>query len=78
MVTIQISDTKKIGQHHDLIAIPKSAYEKFLAWEKNYGSIREFIPTASEKRALARARKNFSKGAYSSFNTLRHELDSHR
>ena len=65
---------KELSKSKDLIAIPRKAYSEFLSWQKMLKSAKTFKPTASEKKALKRARKNLSKGEYTTLDALRHEL----
>ena len=76
MTTITIPKTTK--KDKELIAIPKNAYDAFLAWQKMVKSIPTFKPTVAEKRALLRGRKNFAKGEYVRFEDLKHELGINR
>lgn len=68
MTTITIP--KKLANRDDLVVIPRREYEKLLAFKK----IKEFAPTAAEKKALARARKNFVKGNITTLKELKNEL----
>ena len=55
-----------LAREGELVIIPRKEYEKLLALKK----IREFQPTATHKRALARGERNLSKGktlAYDAF-----------
>ncbi len=61
MTTITIPKTVK---DKDLIAVPRDVYEEFLSWEKKVKSSQTFKPTALEKKALVRARKNLTQGKY--------------
>lgn len=72
MTTITIP--KKIDKNQELVVIPKKAFEEFLAWQKKIGSIKTFTPTASERKALARARKNLAKSEYLTLDELRKSL----
>lgn len=68
MTTITIP--KKITKGTDLVVIPRKEYEKLLSSKK----VVEFVPTAAEKRAIARGRKNFKKGNYLTIDELKDEL----
>lgn len=57
---------KKIAGKDDLIVIPRKEYEALLELKK----IREFTPTAAQKKALARAEVNFRKGKTLSYHEL--------
>ncbi len=68
MPTITIP--KKITRGAELVVIPKKDYEKLL-----FGRIiKEYQPTASEKRALARARKNRAAGKFLTIDELKQKL----
>ncbi len=69
MPTITIP--KEMTQKGDLIIIPRKEYEEFLELKK---TIAVFIPTISDKKALARARKNKKKGNLLTFNELKSKL----
>ena len=60
MPTITIP--KNLPRSDKLVAVPDGLYQDFLAWLKGIKSKREYIPTAAEKRALARARKSLARG----------------
>jgi hypothetical protein len=70
----RITIPKKLVQRGDLVLVPKQEYEEFLAFKR----IREFTPTLAQKRALARARRDFAKGRYVTLEELRRELDRRR
>lgn len=65
-----ITIPKKLANKDDLVVIPRKEYDFLLSIKK----FREFIPTVSEKKALARARKNFFKGNITTLNKLKNEL----
>ncbi|MBU1178719.1 hypothetical protein KKB69_00005 [Patescibacteria group bacterium] len=54
-----ITIPKKLAQKDDLIILPRKEYEKFLNWQKN---IKIFKATLAQKKDLAQARKDFTKG----------------
>ena len=56
------------------VIIPRKEYEKFLDWQKKIKSAKTFKPTAAEKRAVQKARKNLAEGKYLTIDQLRHEL----
>ena len=60
MNTITIS--KELRGVKNLIAVPQKSYREFLVWQKQVKSAVTYKPNTSEKKALERARKNFSKG----------------
>lgn len=68
MTTITIP--KKLAQKDDLIVVPRKQYEALLK-QRVLG---EFTPTAAEKRALARALKNFRAGKTLSYDELVRKL----
>lgn len=72
MPTITIP--KELNANKDLVAVPRHAYEQFLAWQKKTKSVRTFKPTRGELRALTQARKDFREGNYISWQALKHEL----
>lgn len=73
-----ITIPKGFHTHNNLVAVPRRAYEEFLMWQKKTKSAKTFKPTATEKKTLARARKDFTKGNYITLAELRHELDIDR
>ena len=68
MSTITIP--KNLAGKDDLVVIPRREYEALLAFRK----IREFVPTAAQKRALIQARKNRKEERYLTINELRKKL----
>ena len=68
MTTITIP--KELARKDDLIIVPRKQYEALLKRRV----LKEFIPTATEKRALARALKNFRAGKTLSYNELVRKL----
>lgn len=72
MTTITIP--KELTKNKNLIAVPRDAYDEFLAWQRKIKSARTFKPTAADKKALAIARRNLARGKYIKWETLRHEL----
>jgi len=68
-ITIPKKDIKD-----DLVIIPRKKYEELLRSEMIVKSFKTYTPTASEKRALARARKNLARGEYLTLKQLRNEL----
>lgn len=65
-----ITIPKKLANKDDLVVIPRKEYEDLLELKK----IREFTPTAAQKRALAQARKNRKAGNYFTIDELRKKL----
>ena len=49
---------KALAREGDLVIIPRKEYEALLRLKK----VREFQPTVTQKRALARAQRNLKKG----------------
>ena len=72
MTTITIP--KELTEDKNLVAVPKVDYEEFLAWQRRVKSVWTFKPTPSEKKALARARRNLAKGEYLTLSDLKHAL----
>ena len=73
-----ITIPKEIIKNKDLVAVPKNIYKDFLAWQKKMRSVKTFVPTASEKKTLRNARKNFKTGNYLTVNELRSKLGLNR
>jgi len=76
MATITIP--KNIRGEKNLIAVPRGLYEEFSSWQKRVKSLKTFKPSVAEKKALARARKNFAQGKYITLAKLEHELGLNR
>ncbi|MEK7174864.1 MAG: hypothetical protein AAB722_00810 [Patescibacteria group bacterium] len=68
MPTITIP--KKITGGAELVIVPRKDYEKLLAGR----IIKEYQPTASEKKALTRARKNRAAGKFLTIDELKQKL----
>lgn len=66
-----ITIPKKMVARDDLVIIPRKEYEALLEFKK----FKEFSPTVTQKKALARAERNFKKGNYTTLKKLRHELE---
>lgn len=64
------------GRASDYVAVPRKVFEEFLGWQEKVKSVKTFKPTVADKQALARARKNFAKGNYLTWEEVKHELDS--
>lgn len=65
-----ITIPKKIASKGDLVIMSRKEYEALLEFKK----FREFSPTAAQKKALTKARKNLARGKYLTLGKLRHEL----
>ena len=65
---------KKIKKNNPSVIIPRKEYEEFLDWQKKIKSVKIFKPTAAEKKAVQKARKNLAEGKYLTIYQLRHEL----
>lgn len=65
---------KELNKEKNLVAVPKEAYEEFLAWQKKAKSVKTYTPTTAEKRILAKARRNFVAGNYSTWEEVKNEL----
>lgn len=60
----------------ELVAVPRGLYEEFLAWQEMFKSKKTFKPTLAEKKAVARGRREISKGRYISLEELTYELEN--
>ena len=76
MTTVTIPNA--LAERSDLVAIPRDEYERFVAWQRKVKSARTFLPTAAEKRALARARKRRERGDSVTLDDLRRTLATRR
>ena len=65
-----ITIPKKLANKDDLVILPRKEYEALIELKK----IREFIPTATQKKALARARINRKAGNCLTIDELREKL----
>ena len=70
MTTITIP--KRLAGQGDLIVLPRKEYEAMKA-----RMVPEYVPTVAERRALARARKNFKAGETLTLDELKRQL-AHR
>lgn len=70
-----ITIPKEIAGSKELVAVPRTLYEEFLAWQKKVKSAETFTPTAAEKRDLKRARADYKKGNYMTLDELKRRLD---
>ena len=61
---------KQLARRDDLVVLPRKEYEALLAGKK----IKEFTPTVTQKKALAKAENNLKKGKSLSFNQLVNKL----
>lgn len=61
---------KKLAGRDDLVVLPRREYEALLGLRK----LKEFVPTAAQKRALAKAEQNFRQNKTLSYNELVHKL----
>ena len=68
-----ISIPRNLAQH-DLVLVPRKEYEALLELKK----IKEFKPTTAQKKALARAEHNMSKGKTFSYHELVRKLEPAR
>ena len=62
---------KELTSKGDLVVITRKEYEGFLALQ----GIKEYQPTASEKRELALARKSRKAGNFLTLDELKQKLD---
>lgn len=67
-----ITIPKKLAGRDDLVVIPRKEYEALLELKM----IKEFTPTATQKRALARAESNLGKGKTISYRELVQKMGS--
>ena len=61
-----ITIPKKLAGKDDLVVLPRQEYEALLKLKK----VKEFTPTAAQKKALQRAELNLHKGKTLSYNAL--------
>lgn len=73
MITLILPENITKGTK-DFVAVPKEAYEKFLVWQKSTKPVKIYNLTASDKRSLTKARKNFSDGKSITLKQLHHDL----
>ena len=73
MATLTIP--KEFAERNDLVAVPRETFEQFVAWQKRIKSRKTFVPSAADKKALAKARKNRARGNYLTLHELRRSLD---
>ena len=76
MATITLPE--EFAERKDLVAVPRKTFEEFIAWQKKLKSARTFTPTAAEKKALARARKNRARRKSMPLHELRHTVETTR
>ncbi|MBI2669896.1 MAG: hypothetical protein HYX20_02025 [Candidatus Yanofskybacteria bacterium] len=67
---------QNIGKTKELVAVPRDIYEEFLEWHKQTKMAKTLKLTKSQKQALARARSNFAKGKYLTWEEVKHGLES--
>jgi len=72
MITLTLPKTFKASD--DLVVIARKEYENLIARPP----VREFTPTKSDLRALARMRKNRTAGKLIPFDVLKRDLASRR
>lgn len=61
---------KKLAGRDDLVVLPRREYEALVELRK----IKEFVPTALQKRALTKAEQNFKQNKTLSYNELVRKL----
>lgn len=59
-----------MAQRDDLVVLPRKDYEALLGLKK----MREFAPTAAQKKALVKAEQNLKQGRTFSYNELVRKL----
>lgn len=69
---------KNLPPTTDLIAVPRTVYEEFLAWQREVKSKNIYHPTVAEKRMIVQARKRFAEGKYVTLEELRNDLERRR
>ena len=67
---VNVTIPKKLAQKGDLVVIPRKEYESLMRLKK----MKEFSPTAAQKKALVRAEANLKKGKTLSFDELSRKL----
>ena len=67
-----ITIPRKIAEKDDLIVLPRREYRALLEFKKT----KEFTPTVSQKKALAKAEANLRFGKTLSYNELVRKLGS--
>ncbi len=65
-----ITIPKKIAKHDDVVTIPRKEYEALLGFKK----IKEFFPTAVQKKALVSAEQRLRKGKTLSYHECAKKL----
>ena len=70
MPTVAITIPKQLTQKGELVVVPRREYEELLVFRQ----MKEFTPTPLQKRALARAERNFLIGKTLSYHELSQEL----
>ena len=73
MPTITIPQKLK---EDNFIAVPSKEYEEFAQWRKVMRSFKVFTPTAAEKKDIQRAREDYKKGKYITFDELKFRLET--
>ena len=58
----------------NFVAVPRKEYEEFEQWRKVMYSFKIFTPTATQKRDLQRAREDYKRGKYMTFDKLKFRL----
>ena len=67
-----ITIPQKLSKKGDLVVILRKDYEEFLELRK---IIKYVNPTAQEKKAIARGKKEIAKGQYSSLASVKHAME---
>jgi hypothetical protein len=65
-----ITIPKKLAKEDDLIVVSRKEYEALLGLKR----IKEFTPTATQRKALAKAEQNLKQGKTFSYNELVRKL----
>lgn len=67
-----IITSKELSGNQELIAVPRSHYEEFLAWQKAIKGAKTFKPSKADIQVLKKGRKNLHEGNYITLDELEH------
>ena len=68
----------ELADRQDLVAVPREEYEQFVAWQREVKSKKTFVPTPTQRKALAEARSRRERGDYLTLDGLRRSLSTAR
>jgi hypothetical protein len=74
----RITIPRELAERKDLVAVPRDTYDEFVAWQRTKKSTKMFSATPQQKKALAEARKNRTRGKYTTLDELRRRLATGR